>query len=635
MSNKTLFIKQLRRNRKNGPIEALEFEPGVNVIVGPGNTGKTKWLRMLDYLMGDPDKPEDTFGTGLAKKYDSIEGVFIIDGIEYLIERYWKEPGIKSKTLVNEEPKDSSEFSHFLLSKLEIPILHYPLGNPFSERSWSELSWRTLYRHIFRRQTLWGDFAEKQHQSVQLACMLQFLGLAEFIYSDDYEELINKRKQAYSLERRKEEFINILDEVSKELVEEKEIRVTLTNQSLDQAINRLQNEIQSLQQKRNLSLDELLEGSVKGESKDRDAYNQLGEIWGELQSAKEQNTLRLSNINTRLSELQDHKAALEREYAKLQRAKTAGRMLADLKITHCPACDQIVESINENSEQCFLCHRPIDINDDDSIHQRIDFEAKQLEEELKEIEDLISTILSDQQATISERRLINEEIQRVENQMRPVQQVAATILPPDLAVLDMESGRLQERIRQLERIKSTLERRESISKEIDQIQKEIGRLEIEVKKLEENVDLEISGDKISNGMNTYLNALEANKNNLWTQGPAYFWFRRGSYNVRVGDERWSTKLGGTLRLYFLLAYHYALLELTSFSGTHYPGLSILDLPATLEDGSTVKDKENFILEPFVNLVQQLDMKNTQVIATGAAFEGLEEANRIELTKVWQ
>src|SRR5687767_8750310 len=70
------------------------------------------------------------------------------------------------------------------------------------------------------------------------------------------------------------------------------------------------------------------------------------------------------------------------------------------------------------------------------------------------------------------------------------------------------------------------------------------------------------------------------------------------------------------------------LRLFSIPKCHYPGLLILDFPPELEDGSSVRDKENFILEPFVELLAQPEFENAQVIAAGSSFENLNGANRI-------
>jgi hypothetical protein len=41
------------RELATGNSEELAFEVGVNLLVGRPNTGKTRWLQTLDYLLGD------------------------------------------------------------------------------------------------------------------------------------------------------------------------------------------------------------------------------------------------------------------------------------------------------------------------------------------------------------------------------------------------------------------------------------------------------------------------------------------------------------------------------------------------------------------------------------------------------
>src|SRR5262245_25442606 len=101
---KTLIIKNLTRQTNEGIGETLVFKPGVNVITGAPNAGKTKWLNMLDYLFGDTSKPEEAFGSDLEEKYMNIRADVDIDGEEIQIERRWKEAGQKGKVLVNGEP---------------------------------------------------------------------------------------------------------------------------------------------------------------------------------------------------------------------------------------------------------------------------------------------------------------------------------------------------------------------------------------------------------------------------------------------------------------------------------------------------------------------------------------------------
>ena len=190
MDAKTLVIRQLARFPQQGVEDELNFDVGVNVLAGPPNTGKTKWLKMLDYLMGDSGTPENAFGEDMADKYESIRALFRIGEDEITVERRWHERGAKGKIFVDGEPYSTGDFSHYLLERLGIPILHFPQGNPYSERAWPELSWRTLLRHIYRQQGFWSDIANKQPKGDQHACLMMFLGLAEHIFSPEHGDLV-------------------------------------------------------------------------------------------------------------------------------------------------------------------------------------------------------------------------------------------------------------------------------------------------------------------------------------------------------------------------------------------------------------------------------------------------------------
>jgi DNA repair ATPase RecN len=149
MNGKTFIIASLRRLRANEPPETLEFEPGVNLIFGAKDTGKTKWLSMLDFVLGDNGSAQDAFGTELADKYDIVAAdLTFSDGSEITLERKWKLQGTKGKIFVNDSPMDADDFGDFLLKRLDIPNIRFPKGSPWNDRTWPKLSWRTLFRSM-------------------------------------------------------------------------------------------------------------------------------------------------------------------------------------------------------------------------------------------------------------------------------------------------------------------------------------------------------------------------------------------------------------------------------------------------------------------------------------------------------
>jgi hypothetical protein len=174
-----------------------------------------------------------------------------------------------------------------------------------------------------------------------------------------------------------------------------------------------------------------------------------------------------------------------------------------------------------------------------------------------------------------------------------------------------------------------------VGEEIKRIQGEVNRLEATVVEKTSQIDFADLSDTFADGMNTYLNRMTEAKPGAWMQKAINVMFSDRSFAFKVGTSTWSTKLGGTLTLYFLLSYHYALLSLTKDPSYNYPGLALIDLPAEMLDGSSVADKENFVMIPFVELLKEDVMKGTQLIAAGSAFQGLNGAHRIELTEIWK
>lgn len=638
MTAKKIVIKQLVRSPQFDSDDALELQSGVNVIVGKPNSGKTKWLAMIDYLMGDDSKPEKAFSLTLKEKYDSVKALISIGEEEVWIERRWKQQGAQGKVFINDKPILQSEFSSFFLEKVGMPVLHFPKGNPYEERAWPELSWRTMFRHIYRQQRFWGDLADKQPDSERQAVILQFTGIAEHVYSDAAGALVDVRKDIWKLQGAREQYLSMLDEIAREITDEQEFRVALTADSISASIARIQVEIQELEQKRETALQSLRNEATK-QTKEQGInssdFENMSKKWADLQVEKEESRSAITKIGKRIDEIKNYQMSIVSELARMERAKDAGDILSALKITHCPACDQPVKA-NEHADHCYLCRQELEKSSErEESVRRIENEIKRLEEDLKEAKELSDTLAKELKARISAEQNLAEEINRVENRLRPARQTAATILPPDISIWNMEIGRLQERTRQLERIRRILDEHKNISAKIEKLKEEEERLNAKIQAETRKVNYETASDWISDGMNTYLNALVALDKKLWTQEKITTKLKEKDFSVLVGGQDWSSQLGGTLILYFLLSYHYALLNLTKFEQCNYPGLAIVDLPAQLEDGSTIRDKENFVVEPFIKLLRQKEMRGSQMIMTGAAFEDLEGVNRISLKNIWK
>lgn len=639
MTTPRLNVRTLTRVFAAGGEESLDFEPGVNVLVGPPNTGKSGWLRTLDFLFGDDAKVEDALGA-IAPLYRGARAILTIGGRELTLERRWGSGDVRGKVYVDGHPIDNNEFSDDFLPRLGLPVLRIPSGDPFGPRQWPRLSWRTLYRHIYRHEHSWDDIATKQPDGEQHACIALFLGVAESLFPPEYGELVRKQRELDAFQARRDQFVSSLQDVARELVAIREASVELSLDSILAARERLSTEISRLETRRQ----ELLR-SLQAEAQNRlsaadearrQAFAGIGERLATLRAQREIAAGKLAEGNERRRDLEQQQRLLRDELEKLQRASASHEVLADLRITHCPNCDQRVTR-NASPTTCRLCLQSYPQHDDDgsATDQRLAFEIQQITAEVRELDELLREIMEEREIESRAMRDLDDEIRRIDNELLPTRAAAAWILPPELSTLDQERGRLSEQLRQLDRIEQALTRHEELADHVSTMDRQIEELRAEVKAKTRAVDLVGRGKVMATGMNNYLNALNAGEGpRRWVAGQVGVRLRDRDASFTLGGGNWRREVGGTFTCFFLAAYNYALLRLSAVGNAAYPGFSVIDLPPNLSDNRVLTDEENYLVEPFVKMLAQKQMAGTQLIITGHAYEGLEGVNRIQLTRVF-
>ncbi len=635
MTSVFLSVESLDRHKLDGGIEVLSFKTGVNVLVGAPNTGKTKWLQTLDYLFGDPgENPFDGADeSGLAEIYDAVGADLLIGDQSVRIERRWREAKAKTKVFVDGESMTPYDFQRWLLEELQIPLLNFPKGNPMSGQTWPELSFRMLLRHIYRQQRFWGDVADAQPESEQHACLLQFLGLAERIFTEDYGTLIELRMNVERLKSRREQYNQTLEEVARDVISEPGLSVAVNPASLTAAQVRLDRHVEDLSKARNAILAGALNSGIPLEQRAHIA--ELAEKRAGVVVRLEVLRTKAAEAKDRLLELKSYHSELSSQLERMDRAQDAGVVLADLRITHCPACDQTVSDSNANDTQCFLCHQPTGHEPffEELGAVRLRFERDRLAGELKEADQLLAVLDGESKRLNTELRSSEEDIHKLDDQLAPARQSLGALVRDEISSIDMARGEATERQRQIGRIAGALEVGNELTKRIQMIENEIEPVQQRVNDLIQSTDFQAAASELEDGMNSYLNAINALRPDVWRHSAITIDVSRSGFAIRVGSRRWRSALGGTDTLYFLMAYHYGLLALSGKSGKHYPGLSIIDVPGEFS-GEAVEDKENFIIQPFIELLNSSAYVGTQLIVTGASFTGLAGAHRLTLTHVY-
>ena len=636
MTSKLLNVVRLSRWSDSNE-EFLTFVPGVNVVVGETNTGKTRWLSFLDYLLGDTDPPEDTLGRALADKYDGAAVRLTIDGNLLVLERRWHGGGQRTKVLIDGTPVPADKFSDAFLEMLGLPRVRFPKGNPYSGSTWPSLSWRMLLRHIYRVEWSWSELAAKQVPAEQHAVLMMFAGVAPSLFSTQLASLVDQNSKRQQLEAQRANFESMLQEFARDLVTLEQAGVGLTPDALRESIETIKKDIAVRQLQRDVSI-QALRMTAEAKASEQNAaraseVERLGRRLDELRGRRVEIERQLETGRKRIAEIQGHAQVARNELARLERARKAGDVLGELRVTHCPACDREIRRA-ASPDACFVCLQPNPPkNDHARVSMRMGFEVDQLAAEIEELSELLAQHEGDVNTMQQRLREIVEEIVRIEGLLAPVRVAAAWVMPPEIMIADQEIGRHQERLRQVERLQSVVGRREVLARELDELNKKIASLSASVAEQRSEPEYGMLSMRFGDAMTEYLNALHDYNPTKWGQGPVVAEFAERNSRFRVGGEEWQRKLGANLKAIFFLAYHYALLRLSRTEPFLYPGLVVLDFPPNLSDFG-ISDAENYLLAPFVKLLNQDGLVGTQLIAASRAFRGLEGAHEVSLAHRW-
>ncbi|MBI2567870.1 MAG: hypothetical protein HYV63_12635 [Candidatus Schekmanbacteria bacterium] len=632
---RTLIIKTLSRERGDGGHESLTFSKGVNLIVGPPNSGKSAWLKMLDYLFGDPDPPQDAFTSELAEKYVAVSADMQIGDKALTLQRRWDQQGFRSKILVNGDAISVDDLSDLILNHLDMPNLHFPKGNPYSERTWPRLSWRILMRHIYRRERFWADIADRQPESEQHAALVMFLGLARQLFPPEWNQVIQARKDLTKLQAKREQFEEVADHISREVIPSNLPMAQLNPISLLERIRIIEQQISQNLSARERMLTRLAETeSLSTTPQALELSTQRAQTISSLIKVR----ANWERANARSEEINDLYTTVQSELERLERAMVAGQMLADLKITHCPACDQEINSQHAPEGVCFLCHQHLPST---RASDRLEFELEQLRKEQAELGQLRESLRAELVTLAREEKALQERVEQIDGDLRPLQSKFSALFNTQLGVIDSTRGALQEQLRLLGRIKTLLAYRDQLDRDIDAAASKVAQLESLVNDLMASVRFTSTSSDIEDSMHHFFDALNQGISKYgisssfrWSGSRVSLDLKERGFLFRISGRKWSSQLGATAVVHFLLAYHYALLCLTPDEARRYPGFLILDFPAELLDAKTIGDKENYLIEPFVNLCKDTTTP-LQVIIAGRSFQEIEDCRRIEFNHVWR
>jgi hypothetical protein len=637
---KYIHIKSIKRIDKQGTVEEITFTEGVNIVTGKPNAGKTTWLRQIDFILGKNINIAELFpDEELSAKYVELRGLFDINGSEVEIVRKPLSLGEMTKVSVNGESINISDFSQNILKKIGIPPdVKFPKGNPYTTQ-WVELGFRSLLRHMYRREELWGDIADKQPPNEQYAAQYQFFNIATTIYSKEYDQKVVDEKALAVLEAQKKQYNDILNRIAQEMAPKgEEVLHYATEEDINSRIVELEQSLLNIQHKKTDLIEARL-NTQREEAIDENHVERETTLLSdhvEIVAQIEQHENNLHALKKQRQKYSVLEQSFGDEVMKLKRSKTSN-IIADLKISHCPACDQTLASKNQSPDDnsCFLCHQEITPVEAANINDRIEFEINQMSSEKSELKEMMEGIDKEIARIEDLIKQLGDRLYYIQREIKPIKDKLYALSIPELTTFDVQTGRIEEQIINYQRLLKNVKYKQDLNQQIKILNKKIEK-ELETQELgKKSIDFSSIANDMEKSMQYYVDHIVKSNPTKET------WSKRGKIGVGINDTRVSfyvnnkswDSLGGQDKDIFLLAYHFGLLGLTARKSYQFPGLIIIDLPPQL--GEIKESSYNYLVHPFLKVCKAYKGKRPlQVVFAGRSFDGIKDVNTINLENSW-
>lgn len=549
----------------DGEIDEIAFAKNATEVVGPRNSGKTTYLRVIDYCLGGDDSAAAALGADVAARYNVYWIDLELAGTPHQIERRPNEYGYAGKIFVDGAEILQSEFSEWILLRLGWPAVRIPKArDPRNATSTVPLTFRTLLRHLYRREDSWSDFAYREEEFHRRAVLRFFLGALDAEGDLGEFAAAQAERSVSDLRARLEDAVRDADETLRGMSRTLGVDVQAWDQ-LTAALDDLTDRIRVRSEERQRITDDVTAA--------QEYQGALGEEYASLSRSVTELRRTESGLESTLRTFQDGAGLVRGEIERLERARNAIGLFEDIPVRQCPACGQDVSARDAVEGHCFLCSQPVT---DDLRKRRIEIEQRALAEEVAEIEEQIAKTSEELQRVRDDREVRETRRLAVGAQ---IEDERAALLAPHVVRLEQLSGE----IASLQQSQAALRGLSVLQQRVSQRRAALVAAEGELARIERlNVERADNLERVaarcaafSADMTEYLAGL---REDPWQFGEIFL--RPEDMAFFVGGAPWRERLGGESKVVFLLAYHFAILRLSGRpdSGVRPPGLAIFDNP---------------------------------------------------------
>jgi hypothetical protein len=559
-SKQGLLLKQLILvgYRKN---YVVPFYPGVNIIYGDADTGKSSILRIVHYLLGGKHSKLDHEITS-SVNYAVLE--LEINGIPHCIIRdlynatkdvevyscAYQDIGdnfpTKLVSSVGRSTEENRSLSDFLLEELNYPVVKLKQAPTKDNSDTARLSFLDLFKYMYLNQddvgsakmlNIGNPIVEVKNREV----LKYIFNALDTNISDLDVEISNKTKDKTTLENQFKVVSSFLSEIEldrEEIIEEEIQQIDELKVGLASQLANINNKMVS----------------------DNEMYSSLKEALDtinlEIQEYEDQKNKAEQNIErfTRLSN--DYQNDIQKLKASTIARNAIGR---DLEITsNCPICDNPVNVEDLTDE--------FDIPEDEKLRQELTSISRRTK-------DLIELVANNRKVA-EETSIVVAELkeERIKAKVLIDEELATSITPylADRDLLVKESAKLSERRKKFLNALKIRNRQNSISNEIGRIEANIIKLKErleELKKTSPSISIVLAN--LSQSLNKFLTAIKIN-NKFGVN------IDEKSFLPVVRNIEYRNINSGGLRTIVSIGYLASILRAKLKMDTNLPGLLMVD-----------------------------------------------------------
>jgi hypothetical protein len=474
VTNQGLLLKQLVLvgHRKN---YTVPFYPGVNIIYGDADTGKSSILRIVYYLLGGKQSKLD-HEIASSVKYAVLE--IKINGVPYCIIRdlYNSSKDVEVYSCIYENLKDNfpkkyvssvskstiekKSLSDFLLEELNFPIVKIKQAPTKDNSDTARLSFLDLFKYMYMDQddvgsthmlNIGNPVVEVKNREV----LKYIFNVLDTNISDLEVEIANRSKEKSDAENQFKIISKFLSEIEFDKTEK-----------IDEEISKI-DEIKEILSKQLTILNKTMVSDNEMYSGLKDALNTINLDIERLEAQKnkaERNIERFSRLNN------DY----QNDIQKLKAASVARSNIDNEETTtSCPICESAI-TLSDLSEE-------FDVPDENKLKQ----ELNAITRRSKDLIELVSDNRNELRETNKILVELYDEKLKAKNYM---DEELANAISPYLAERDIivkESARLNERRDKFLNALKVRNRQSSISDQIGRIESSVIQLKERLDKLKE------------------------------------------------------------------------------------------------------------------------------------------------------